>query len=229
MNESESFSSEATVASLALHRLCADWLAQMADNDPDHPAPRQADATQLACLLLAYESREDLIIPISNAHERCLQRSMLGVFAHMDSLPWLMIESYVSEGVLALRLRDRLQKLLFHPDSSIRWWFHYVAWMVRHDLDREAVTRIMLCNVADKLAHVELSAGFLGSFYDDTLEIDELAASYHPYEFEEQYRQRLEFFRGGQWFAEGHRFCEAEHRARQMIWEAVRNIPISDA
>ena len=212
-----------TVAGLAMDRLCDQWLAEMAVAPPIVPAPHAADELCLACLLLARE--DNLIIgdgPLARVSE-CLASLVPGPYKQVDRLPWLLVASYLADPEVNSDLVERVQDLLGCAGSSVRGWFHYVAWMIRPDLDADAVRPILLGNLADKLGFVGLSTGLLASLYDDKEELDAFAADFTPPEgFEEQYLDRIRQTRELEWnwFTFNLRLSEAT--CRELIWRAVR-------
>jgi hypothetical protein len=108
----------------------------------------------------------------------------------------------------------------------VRGWFHYVAWMIRPDLDVEAVRPILLQNLADKLGFVALSTGLLAALHDNKGMLDAFADAFDAGIFQEQYRDRLRQTRESQWNSFPLNLWLTEVRSRELIWDAARSLTV---
>ena len=216
-----------SLASVALGRLMTQWLELMKAVPEGQTSTQETDRLVLAAVLLAHENASLVRGTCWAELSECLELARSGSWAHLDEICWLLVKGFVTTGVADARATRRLEQMLNHHDSSVRTWFHYVAWMIHGDLDVETVRPILLQNLADKLGAVKLSAGLLAVLHPDKSLLDKEADAFEPAEFEDQYRTRLQQIRELEWNANAFNFWLAENTSRQLIWDAVKNLEVS--
>lgn len=202
-----------------LTTLCQQWLDA---NEQDQS--RLADDLSLACLLLAHEERHVILDEEDTRASACVEATAHGPFPYYDDLSWLMVEDYRLRGGIGANRMVRLMNFLNHRDSSVRSWFHYVAWMIRSELPIDLVRPILLNNMADKLGAVAESVGLLAVLHSDQDELFALAEAFEPEDpsFLDQFHVRLSQVRSREWNESTNNFWQAENRSRMLMWSAAK-------
>lgn len=206
-----------------LERLINEWMSVVVNAARARNETRAGDLL-LAALLLAredakcLEGRPELLF---GAIERCGRE----VDSYLDRLPLQAIQGYWLNGSPYPEVVEEISCNLDHHSSSIRVWFHHVAWMMRPDLDVERIRPLLLKNLANMLGGVGESAGLLANLHPDKSVLDAAADTFVPPEgFEDQYRRRLTCIREEQWNAQPLNLWVAENDARKLIWETVKSM-----
>lgn len=217
-----------SVAAVALSRLMTQWMDAIR-NLPERETSSQAtDRLILACLLIAREDAELVRGTCLADVEACLDLARSGTWADLDEIPWLSVHGYLTTGKADIATTRRVERMLSHGSSSIRVWFHYVAWMIQDDLDVEGVRPRLLQNLADMLGGLYESAGLLAVLHDDKSVLDTKADAFEPPEgFEAQYNDRLIVIRDQQWNSFALNLWLSENRSRRVIWESVKSMEVA--
>lgn len=215
-----------TLASVSLGRLMTQWVELMKALPEGETSNQETDRLTLAAVLLAHESAH-LVRGTSLAEaNKCLEVARSGPWADLDEIPWLLVQGYLTTGKADSKAIRRVERMLSHQSSSIREWFHYVAWMIRADLDIEDVRPRLLQNLADKLGAVMESAGLLAVLHPDKVVLDAAADGFEPEEFGDQYRDRLKQIRELEWNSQAFNLWLAENTSRKLTWDAVKSLEV---
>jgi len=208
-----------------LERLVSEWMSVVQNGARRRNESRAGDLL-LAALLLAredsqcLEGRPELVF---EAVELCGQQ----VDSYLDRLPLQAIQGYWLPGKPYPEVVEGISCNLDHHNSSIRVWFHHVAWMMRPDLNVERVRPLLLKNLANMLGGVAESAGLLANLHPDKSILDAAADAFVPPDgFEDQYRSRLACIREEQWNAQPLNLWVAENDARKLIWQALSSAEV---
>ena len=211
------------IATAALESLCRRWLREVDPLPKGELSSAEADRLTLACLLLAQEDAQLMQRSVNAVVGECLAVAQTSNWNDLDEIPWRLVLGYVEAGRPDERQRLRVQNLLGHHDSSIREWFHFVAWMILPSIEADAVRNTLLSNIADKLGGVVESAGLLAILHPDKTGLDAAADAFEPPEgFEKQYRERLGNIFRGHWNSFTNNLWQAENGCRKLIWDAVK-------
>lgn len=92
-----------------------------------------------------------------------------------------------------------------------------VAWMVRPWLECESTLPLLLENVAGTLSGVEMAWGLAGALFDSEGEFYAAAESWQPEDFEDQYADRVAFFKQSGLLATQSQFWNVEAICRRVI------------
>jgi len=216
-----------TLASVALATLMRQWLEAMGTLPESQTSNQATDRLILAVLLLAQENADLVRGTCREELDQCLMVARSGSWAVYDEIPWLVLQGYLTTGKAASTIISRVEGMLGHDSSGAREWFHYVAWMIRSELDLSIVRPMLLQNLADKLGAVELSAGLLAALHPEKNVLDEAADIFHPPEgFLSQYQSRVEQVRDQQWNFYALTFWLADNLCRKLIWDAVKSTDV---
>lgn len=215
------------LAAIALNQLTTKWLELTNSLPNGATSTPETDRLILAALLLAQEDSN--LIKNSNQPElsKCLAVARSGSWPDFDEIPWLLIQSYVSAGTADPKATLRVENLLGSSNSSVREWFHYVAWMIQPDLNLKRVQPILLQNIADKLGGVMESTGLLASLYPDKDELNELASNFEPDGFADQYQSRLATIREQEWNSFKFNLLVMENNIRKLIWATANSLEVA--
>lgn len=214
------------LASVALGLLMTQWMEAMNSLPGEETSNPATDRLVLAAVLLAQESASLVQGTCQSEVNACLEVARSGSWADLDEIPWLLVQGHVTAGKSDSKTVRRIERLLSHHSSSIRTWFHYVAWMIRADLDVDEVRPRLLQNLADKLGAVMESAGLLAVLHPDKVVLDAAADAFEPEEFGEQYLDRLQQIRELDWNSQAFNFWLAENNARKLIWDTVKSMEV---
>lgn len=216
-----------SVAAVALSRLMTQWMDAIRNLSDGQNSNQTTDRLILACVLLAHEDTELVRGTCLAEVNACLDLARSSSWSDFDEIPWLLIQGYVNSGRADTAAVRRVERMLSHGSSSIRIWFHYVAWMIQADLDVEEVRPRLLKNLADMLGGLYESAGLLAVLHDDKSVLDTEADAFEPPEgYEAQYKDRLNIIRDQQWNSFALNLWLSENKSRKLIWYAVKSMEV---
>lgn len=211
-------------AERAFLALAREWRTLVVNALVGPPPPRRSEELALASLLLSVEwAAQFSPLVVRECEENAKVAASLASRGWYNRLPWRLCGELVTGGpdlAGALSLNE-LTVNLNHQDSAIREWMLEIAWIVRDHLPVERATHLLLTNVADKLAGVNMSAGLALALYPSVESFEAVAQAFTLEDFAEQYRHRLDAYREVGWKATQRYLWELESSCRKIAGSAV--------